>query len=53
MQPAALTYTANTASMTYGGSVPALSGTVTGFVGSDSLVTSTTGSAIFTTPQRR
>ena len=46
---ATLTYVANTASMTYGGTVPGLSGTVTGFAGNDTLANATGGAAVWTT----
>ena len=46
---ATLTYTANAAGMTYGTAVPALSGTVSGFVGSDTQGSATTGTLTFTT----
>ncbi|MHB1564898.1 MAG: GLUG motif-containing protein [Leptospirillum sp.] len=46
--PATLTATANDASMTYGSSVPALSGTVTGFVNGQTL-TADSGTANWTT----
>ena len=49
VSPATLTYTSNAANMTYGGSVPGLSGTVTGFVNSEMLGTVTTGTASFAT----
>jgi hypothetical protein len=44
-----LTYTANAASMTYGSAVPVLSGSVTGFVGTDNQGNATTGTLTFTT----
>ncbi len=50
INPATLTYTANTASRTYGSSNPALSGSVTGFVGTDSLMSATTGTLSFASP---
>ena len=46
---AILTYVADATNMTYGSAVPALSGTVTGFKGSDNLTNSTTGTLDFTT----
>ena len=46
--PATLTATANSASMTYGGTVPSLSGTVTGFVNGQTLA-GDDGSATWTT----
>jgi uncharacterized protein YfiM (DUF2279 family) len=45
---ATLTYTANAASMTYGSAVPALSGSVSGFVGTDNQGNATTGALTFT-----
>jgi filamentous hemagglutinin family protein len=48
--PATLTYTADTATRVYGATDPALSGTVTGFVGGDSQANATAGTLIFTTP---
>ena len=47
--PVTLTYTANAASMTYGSSMPGLSGTVTGFVNGETAATVTTGTLAFTT----
>jgi hypothetical protein len=47
--PATLTYTGTANSMTYGNSVPTLSGTVTGFVGGENQVSATTGTLAFTT----
>ena len=47
--PATLTYVANANSMNFGGSVPSLSGTVTGFVGGDTLGSATTGTLAFNT----
>ncbi|MGA3285767.1 MAG: YDG domain-containing protein [Verrucomicrobiota bacterium] len=47
---ATLTYTANPANMTYGSAVPGLSGSVSGFVGSDTQGNATTGTLTFTTP---
>ena len=49
INPAALYYTANTASSTYGGSIAPLSGTITGFLNGDTLGTTTTGTAIYAT----
>ena len=46
---AILTYTANAASMTYGSAVPGLSGSVSGFVGTDNQGNATTGALTFTT----
>jgi hypothetical protein len=48
VDPATLIYTANTGTMTYGSSVPALSGTVTGFVNSQTQASATTGTLAFT-----
>jgi hypothetical protein len=45
---ATLTYTANVASMTYGLAVPGLSGSVSGFVGTDNQGNATTGTLKFT-----
>jgi hypothetical protein len=47
---ATLSYTANAASRTYGAANPAFSGTVTGFVGSDTQGNATTGTLTFTSP---
>src|SRR5471030_2720518 len=47
--PATLTYTANAASSTYGGTIPALGGTVSGYVNGQTAATATTGTAAFTT----
>ncbi|MGD0206552.1 MAG: YDG domain-containing protein [Verrucomicrobiota bacterium] len=47
---ATLTYTANPANMIYGSAVPGLSGSVGGFVGSDTQASATTGTLAFTTP---
>ena len=47
--PAALTYVANPLSRTYGALNPALSGAVSGFVKSDTLLSATTGTPAFTT----
>ena len=49
LTPAMLTVTANAAGRTYGQTNPALSGAVTGFVGSDTLANATTGSESYTT----
>lgn len=46
--PATLTYTANPVSRNYGADNPAFSGTVTGFVGSETQVGATTGTLTFT-----
>ena len=45
---ATLTYTANAASMTYGSAVPGLSGSVSGFMGTDNQGNATTGTLTFT-----
>ena len=45
VNPATLTYTANAAGMTYGGTVPTLSGAVTGFVAGETQAAVTTGTA--------
>ena len=45
---ATLTYTANAASMTYGSVVPGLSGSVSGFMGTDNQGNATTGTLTFT-----
>ena len=47
---ATLTYTADTASMTEGDTVPALSGNVSGFKNAETLATATTGTASWTSP---
>ncbi len=47
--PATLTYVAQPVSTTAGFPLPPLSGTVTGFVGSENLSTSTSGNLVFTT----
>jgi hypothetical protein len=46
--PATLTYTADAASRIYGAANPVLGGTTTGFVGSDTLASATTGTPAFT-----
>jgi mucin-19 len=48
INPATLTYIADTASMTYGTSPPSFSGTVTGFVGGETQASATTGTLAFT-----
>lgn len=50
VSPATLTLTATPVSLIYGETIPPLSGTVTGFVGSDNQANATTGSLSFTTP---
>jgi len=50
IKPATLTYVASPAGMTSGGSVPALDGSVTGFVNGQTLASATTGTAKWTTP---
>jgi filamentous hemagglutinin family protein len=47
---ATLTETANAASMTYGGSVPSLLGSIAGFVNGDTQASATTGTLSFATP---
>jgi len=47
--PATLTYTANAGTRLYGGANPALSGTVTGFVNTDTQASATTGVLTFGT----
>jgi hypothetical protein len=47
--PATLTVTANAAGKVYGQPIPALSGTVAGFVGGETLASATTGSETFAT----
>jgi len=49
VNPATLTYSANTASRTYGATDPVFTGSVTGFVNGESLATATTGTEVFTT----
>ncbi len=46
---ATLTYTANAVGMTYGSAVPGLSGSVSGFLGTDNQGNATTGTMVFTT----
>jgi filamentous hemagglutinin family protein len=50
INPATLTYTANTGTITYGSSLPSLSGAVTGFVNGQTLASATTGTSTFTSP---
>ncbi len=50
INPLTLTYMANPASMTYGSAVPALGGTITGFISGENQGNATTGTMIFTTP---
>src|SRR5580692_4905627 len=47
--PATLTYAANNGSMTYGGSVPGSTGSVTGFVNGQTVGSATTGTSVFST----
>ncbi len=47
--PATLTYTANAVSQSYGTAIPSFSGTVTGFVGSDTTGNATSGTLSFIT----
>jgi filamentous hemagglutinin family protein len=49
LTPATLTVTANTAGKAYGQANPVLSGTVTGFVGGDTLASATSGSETYAT----
>jgi fibronectin-binding autotransporter adhesin len=49
INPATLTYNANTASMIVNNTVPPLSGTVTGFVNNETQATATTGTLAFLT----
>jgi hypothetical protein len=50
INPATLSYAANSAERTYGASNPAFSGTVTGFVNGDTEATATAGTLSFTSP---
>src|SRR6185312_14697159 len=50
INPATLTYTANAASRTFGAANPAFSGTITGFLNSDTQANATTGTLTFTSP---
>ena len=50
LTPATLTITATGPSKTYGQVNPTLTGTVTGFVGGDTLASATTGTEIYSTP---
>jgi filamentous hemagglutinin family protein len=50
LTPATLTYVATPAQVYAGQAIPALTGTVTGFQGSDTLGSATTGTLAFTTP---
>ncbi|MHB1528909.1 MAG: two-partner secretion domain-containing protein [Acidiferrobacteraceae bacterium] len=47
--PATLTYHANAVTQTYGTAIPTFSGSITGFVGSDTQASATTGTLSFTT----
>jgi hypothetical protein len=49
VNPATLTYVASSVSIASGATLPALSGAVTGFVGTDTQANSTTGTITFTT----
>jgi glucuronoarabinoxylan endo-1,4-beta-xylanase len=49
VNPATLTYAAGSATMVFGAPVPGLSGSVSGFAGSDTLANATTGTLTFTT----
>ncbi|MFO1476512.1 MAG: carbohydrate binding domain-containing protein [Verrucomicrobiota bacterium] len=50
INPATLTYTANATNMVFGAPVPALNGSVTGFVSGENQASATTGTPLFTTP---
>ncbi len=50
IDPATLTYTAKAASRTYGFANPAFSGSLTGFVNSETQATATSGTLAFTSP---
>ena len=50
IDPATLTYTAKTASRTYGSANPGLSGTLTGFVNGETQGSATSGTLAFTSP---
>jgi hypothetical protein len=50
IDPALLTYTANSVSRTYGGANPALTGTISGFVNGDTQSSATTGTTVFSSP---
>ena len=50
INPATLTYTANTATRTYGAANPSFSGTVTGFVNNENQASATTGTLAFNSP---
>jgi hypothetical protein len=50
INPATLTVTADSVSRIYGTANPLLSGSITGFVGSDTLASATTGTATYSTP---
>jgi filamentous hemagglutinin family protein len=50
INPATLTYTANSATQTYGSSNGTYTGSVTGFVNQETLGTATTGTLAFTSP---
>jgi len=50
INPAVLTYTANSASRTYGDANPLFSGTISGFVNSDTQASATAGTLFFTSP---
>jgi filamentous hemagglutinin family protein len=50
ISPAQLIYTALSAARTYATANPTFSGTVTGFVGGDTLASATTGSLLFSSP---
>jgi glucuronoarabinoxylan endo-1,4-beta-xylanase len=50
VNPAQLTYLADGTNLTYGSTIPVMSGAVSGFVGSDTQGSATTGTLAFTTP---
>ena len=49
INPATLTYTATPVAQTYGTAIPVLTGSVSGFVGNDTLATATSGTASWST----
>jgi filamentous hemagglutinin family protein len=49
INPATLLYVANPASIAFGNAIPALTGSVTGFVNSDTQASATTGTLVFST----
>ena len=48
--PATLLYVADPATISFGAGIPVLGGSVSGFVGGDTLASATTGTLVFTTP---